>query len=54
VSYPTVVKRIAQYGLDVRAILASEDQSVDAGVVAKTLSLPLSRGLPRSERAPGP
>jgi DNA-binding NtrC family response regulator len=26
VSYPTVVKRIAQYGLDVRAILASEDQ----------------------------
>lgn len=27
VSYPTVVKRIAQHGLDVRAILAAEDES---------------------------
>jgi two-component system response regulator AtoC len=54
VSYPTVVKRIAQYGLDVRAILANEDQSVDPDVVAKTLSLPLPPGLTRSERAPGP
>jgi DNA-binding NtrC family response regulator len=59
VSYPTVVKRIAQYGLDVRAILSSEDPQTDRGVVLgvapPTLSsLPLSPGLTRSERATGP
>jgi two-component system response regulator AtoC len=62
VSYPTVVKRIAQYGLDVRAILASEGQPAGPDVVpglvpggvGKPLSLPLSRGLTRSERVPGP
>ena len=58
VSYPTVVKRIAQYGLDVRAILSSEDPSTDRGfvpgAVAQTLSLPPPRAFTRSDRAPGP